>query len=43
MDYKHFKYKNFLEGLNIFKGQITHKAVADVFGQKYVSPEEVLL
>tara|TARA_Y100000590_G_scaffold170698_1_gene195312 strand:+ start:1272 stop:2387 length:1116 start_codon:yes stop_codon:yes gene_type:complete len=35
--------KNFLEGLNIFKGQITHKAVADVFGQKYVSPEEVLL
>ena len=35
--------KNFLEGLNIFKGQITHKAVADVFGQKYVSPREALL
>tara|TARA_Y100000590_G_scaffold419477_1_gene521249 strand:- start:3891 stop:5012 length:1122 start_codon:yes stop_codon:yes gene_type:complete len=34
--------KNFLEGLNIFKGQITYKAVADVFGQKYVSPEEAL-
>jgi alanine dehydrogenase len=35
--------KNFLEGLNIFKGHVTYKAVADVFGQEYVSPEEALL
>ena len=34
--------QNFLEGLNIFKGQVTHKAVADVFGYKYVSPSEAL-
>ena len=34
--------KNFLDGLNIFKGQVTYKAVADVFGHKYVSPEEAL-
>jgi len=34
--------KNFLAGLNIFKGQITYKAVADVFGHKYVSPSEAL-
>ena len=34
--------KNFLAGLNIFKGQVTYKAVADVFGYKYVSPSEVL-
>ena len=34
--------KNFLAGLNIFKGQVTHKAVAETFGNKYVSPEEAL-
>ena len=34
--------KNFLEGLNIFKGHVTYKAVADVFGHKYVSPKKVL-
>ena len=34
--------KNFLAGLNIFKGQVTYKAVADVFGHKYVSPSEAL-
>jgi len=34
---------NFLEGLNIFKGHITYKAVADVFGYKYVSPKEALI
>jgi len=33
---------NFLAGLNVYKGQITYKAVADVFGHKYVSPAEVL-
>ena len=34
--------KNFLAGLNVFKGQVTYKAVADTFGHKYVSPEKVL-
>ena len=34
--------KNFLAGLNVFKGQITYKAVAEVFGHKYVSPKEAL-
>jgi len=34
--------KNFLEGLNIFKGQVTYKAVADVFGHNYVAPEKAL-
>ena len=34
--------KNFLAGLNIFKGQITYKAVAEVFGHKYVSPNDAL-
>ena len=33
---------NFLKGLNIFKGNVTHKAVADVFGYKYVSPQDAL-
>ena len=34
--------KNFLAGLNICKGSVTYKAVADVFGYKYVSPNELL-
>ena len=34
--------KNFLEGLNVFKGQITHKAVAEVFGHNYTSPKQAL-
>ena len=34
--------KNFLEGLNVFKGQVTYKAVADIFGHKYLSPMEAL-
>ena len=34
--------KNFLEGLNIFKGQVTYKAVADVFGHNYVPPKDAL-
>ena len=34
--------KNFLAGLNIFKGQVTYKAVADVFGYNYISPTEAL-
>jgi Alanine dehydrogenase len=34
--------KNFLAGLNIFKGQITYKAVADVFGHEYIEPSSVI-
>ncbi len=30
--------KNFLAGLNVCKGQVTYKAVADVFGHKFVEP-----
>ena len=34
--------KNFLEGLNVFKGQVTYKAVAEVLGHNYISPEKAL-
>ena len=34
--------KNFLEGLNIYKGQVTYKAVADTFGHPFVSPGETI-
>ena len=34
--------KNFLAGLNSFKGQVTYKAVADVLVYKYVLPYEAL-
>ena len=34
--------KNFLAGLNVCKGSVTYKAVANVFGHKYVSPNELL-
>ena len=34
--------KNFLAGLNVFKGDVTYKAVADVFGHEYVEPSTVL-
>ncbi len=30
--------KNFLAGLNVCKGQVTYKAVADVFGHQFVEP-----
>jgi alanine dehydrogenase len=30
--------KNFLAGLNVHKGHVTYKAVADVFGHEYVDP-----
>ena len=33
---------NFLAGLNVYKGQVTYKAVADVFGHEYVDPVLVL-
>jgi len=34
--------KNFLSGLNVCKGSVTYKAVADTFGHKYVSPSEII-
>ena len=34
--------KNFLAGLNVYKGEVTYKAVADVFGHNYLSPEEAI-
>jgi len=34
--------ENFLQGLNVFRGQVTYKAVADVFGYNYVSPQKAL-
>ena len=34
--------KNFLAGLNVCKGKVTYKAIADVFGYKYISPNELL-
>jgi len=34
--------KNFLAGLNLYKGEVTYKAVADVFGHQYISPSEVI-
>ena len=32
----------FLAGLNVYKGQIPYKAVADTFGHKYISPSEAI-
>jgi alanine dehydrogenase len=34
--------KNFLAGLNVCKGNVTYKAVADVLGYKYIPPSELL-
>ena len=34
--------KNFLEGLNVYKGNVTYKAVADVFGHSFVSPSDAI-
>ena len=34
--------KNFLAGLNVCKGNVTYKAVADIFGHKYISPTEII-
>ncbi len=33
---------NFLAGLNVHKGSVTYKAVAETFGHKYVSPKEAI-
>ncbi len=35
--------KNFLAGLNIHKGEVTYKAVADVFGHEFVSPDKAII
>ena len=34
--------KNFLAGLNVCQGQVTYKAVADVFGHEFVEPTKVI-
>ena len=34
--------KNFLAGLNVYKGQVTYKAVADIFGHDFVEPGEAI-
>ena len=34
--------KNFLAGLNVCKGQVTYKAVADAFGHDFVEPLRVI-
>ncbi len=34
--------KNFLAGLNVHKGHVTYKAVADVFGHQYVDPVQAI-
>ena len=34
--------KNFLAGLNVHKGMVTYKAVADVFGHEFISPEKAI-
>ncbi len=34
--------KNFLAGLNVCKGQVTYKAVADIFNHEYVEPSKTL-
>ncbi len=34
--------KNFLAGLNVYKGNVTYKAVADTFGHKYIDPLSIL-
>ena len=34
--------KNFLAGLNVHKGHVTYKAVADVFGHEFIEPLSIL-
>ena len=34
---------NFLAGLNVHKGSVTYKAVADTFGHKFLSPNEAIV
>ena len=35
--------KNYLSGLNIFKGAITYRGVSDAFKLNYCPPEEVIV
>ena len=34
--------KNFLAGLNVYKGHITYKGVSDTFNLKYTAPSDLL-
>ena len=34
--------KNFLAGLNVFKGQVTYKAVADTLGYNYIRAADAI-
>ena len=34
--------KNFLAGLNVYKGHVTYKAVADTFGYKFTSASQAI-
>ena len=34
---------NFMAGLNVYKGNVTYKAVADAFGHEYISPNKLLI
>ena len=34
--------KNFLEGLNVFKGEVTYEAVAKTFGLPFSDPIKVI-
>jgi len=33
---------NFMAGLNVYKGNVTYKAVAEVFGYKYIFPNDLI-
>jgi len=35
--------KHLLEGLNVHKGMVTYKAVADVFGHEFIAPEKAII
>ena len=35
--------KNYLAGLNVYKGKVTFKGVAEAFNLNYTSPEKALL
>jgi len=34
--------QNFMSGLNVYKGNITYKAIAEAFGHKYTPPSELI-
>ena len=34
--------QSLMKGLNVYKGSITYKAVAEAFGYNYISPEEAI-